>query len=66
MAERLSKAQHTIEEAIIIVQREMKEFETEISNKCGWFFTMKKSDCVRGNNQGIQNTNSWIIDAQNT
>ena len=37
MAERLSKAQHTIEEAIIIVQREMKEFETEISNKWGDF-----------------------------
>ena len=55
-AEQLSTAQHTIEEAIIIVQREMKEFKTEISNKCGWFFTTKKSYCVRGNNQGIQNT----------
>ena len=34
-AEQLSTAQHTIEEAIIIVQREMKEFKTEVSNKCG-------------------------------
>ena len=42
MAERLSKAQHTIEEAIIIVQREMKEFETEISNKWGDFSQWKR------------------------